>query len=525
MDYLKQRLASITLLLLIFLSVATLYLYTVGVYTTFEIDLTDKATSGKNTDVAIAGKSTAVIEHTKDGLLLNCAIQFGYAWPFCQGKINLAEKWENLNFDASKGIDFSSFEDIFIKMKYEGGIPHRVRVYLRNYNSAYTDLDKDDNSMKINEIEFSPNRHPKGPNIPLNSFQVAGWWSSAREIPLEYAGAEFSNISLIEVSTPVMATHGPASILIQEISFRKQFIPKEHLLIMMILLWLVSALVHFVFRLHHSNATLQKLEVTLGELTKTQKQLVESEKLASLGNLVAGVAHEINTPLGVCITYTSVMADTANNVNEQIQNNQLSKGGLKDQIDTLIRSSEGSLHNLKRADKLITSFKHLAVNADTSEKARFLFSEVISDTVLTLQNTLTKSNHTVNVNCPEDLIINSYPGAISQILIGLIDNSIKHGFENIEKGVMNITVSKSADTLSMIYTDNGCGINEAEIKKIFEPFYTTKRNKGHVGLGLNTLHNVIIKMLNGKFAICSDGDNAGVIINISFPIDSDDGSE
>ncbi|MCP5078677.1 MAG: HAMP domain-containing histidine kinase [Psychromonas sp.] len=518
MGYIKQKLTSIILLLLMLLSIVVLYLYTVGVYTTCTIDLADESAMETYSDNDIGGISTAMISHTEDGLLLKCNIQAGYAWPFCQATINIAEQWEDLNFDVSRGVDFSKYDDIYLKMQYEGVPPHRVRFYLRNYNEVYTDLDSDINSMKINEIVFSPNRYPDGQHISLSSFQVAGWWSSPRQIPLEYAGAELTNISIIEISTHGTVGTGPASILIQEISFRKQLIPKENLLIIMLVIWLTSALLYFIFRLHHSNTTLQQLEITLGELQATQKQLVESEKLASLGNLVAGVAHEINTPLGVCITYSSIIADTVNALNDQVNNNQLRKNTLTEQLEMIIKATEGTQYNLERADKLISSFKHLAVNADTSEKSTFAFNEVINDTVLSMQNILKQSRHNVTINCPDGLIINSYPGAISQILIGFIDNSIKHGFENMEEGSINISVTENGNTISMIYTDNGCGIEKKDMNNILEPFFTTKRNKGHVGLGLNTIHNVVAKMLNGKLDIYCDGDNVGVIIRVSFPI-------
>jgi len=495
------------------------------------VNLTEPKRLAARSDIEMGGKSSASLALTKSGALLHCEIKKAdYEWPYCQAIINISEvdKKSTVDFSKkidysqhwqafSKGVDFSTYDEIFLKMKYTGIDPQRVRVYLRNYNPIYTDLIKDTNSLKINEVEFSPNRHPDGQYILLNSFQVASWWSSAREIPLEYSGSEFNNISVIEISTPGITNFGDVEILIEEISFRKLLIPKEELVIFMLLLWLISGIFYLVFRLYHSQSTLQRLARAMQELQLTQQKLVESEKLASLGSLVAGVAHEINTPLGTSITYASCIEDTAEKLNKLVIDNKLTKDELLEKLEMLTTASKGTLTNLTRTADLVNSFKKLAVSTDVSIKSTFLMKTMINDTLTTLHNKLKVLKHKVTVTCPDSLEVVSFPSDLSQILIGFIDNSISHGFANIEQGNITISVSVANEIVTLAYSDDGCGIKE-DRGQILEPFFTTKRNMGHVGLGLNTIHNIVVKLLQGNLEICDV--EIGTKLVITFPINA-----
>ncbi|MCP5076754.1 MAG: HAMP domain-containing histidine kinase [Psychromonas sp.] len=530
MIIMKHKLTSIILILLIIASIATLLFYQFGFYHTYTVNFSENRRLLARSDQGMGGTSTVSLAQTQQGLRLSCDIKKSdYEWPFCQVAINIAEIDKNSTFDFSKkidfeahweifskGVDLSDHDEIFFKMKYEGNEPQRVRVYLRNYNKVYTDLVKDSNSLKINEVEFSPNQYPDGQYIPLNTLQVASWWSSARAIPLKYSGNEFNNISMIEISTPGITSLGAVEILIQEISFRKLLIPKEQLLLFMLLSWIVSGIFYLIFRLHHSQSTLQRLAKAMKALKETQQKLVESEKLASLGNLVAGLAHEINTPLGVSITYASHVEYKLKKLTELINSNQIKKSELDEMLADLDSASEGTGVNLQRTSELVQAFKTLAINSDSSKASKFIMSQLINDTVITLDERLKQSKVDVTVSCPDDLELISYPREISQIIIGFIENSISHAFADRKLGKISIVASINDDVITVAYSDDGCGITPEDCKNIFEPFFTTRRNTGHIGLGLNTIHNIVVKLLEGEISISSEG--VGIQIMMTFPV-------
>jgi len=260
-----------------------------------------------------------------------------------------------------------------------------------------------------------------------------------------------------------------------------------------------------------------QLELTVKELRDTQQQLIESEKLASLGKLVAGVAHEINTPLGVSITYSSYINNMVSDIRKLLESNSLKKSELRAKLKQLNEAAEGNLSNLMRSAKLIDSFKSLAVEHDSSERSSFILKEVISDAILPLKARVTKSQHNIDISCPKNIFIHSYSKSIMQVVMGFIDNTLCHAYSEGEHGNISIKVSKKGEEILLIYTDDGMGITEKDRMNVFEPFFTTKRHRGHVGLGLSTIHNIIRRHLCGELMICNPAQ--GTKISVTFPID------
>lgn len=259
------------------------------------------------------------------------------------------------------------------------------------------------------------------------------------------------------------------------------------------------------------------LEESLGSLQETQNQLIESEKLAALGRLVAGVSHEINTPLGIGITSISFLEKECNEMMRIFNDEALTRVQLEDFLNNMHDTTKLILTNLKNAAGLVNKFKQIAVDQSTEELREFNLYEYLDGIVQSLSPQLKHTKYRFELNCPDDITILSYPSILTQIITNLVMNSLVHGFENRLSGKMNLTVEKSEDdTLTFHYTDDGCGIASDHIEKIFEPFFTTKRGKGGVGLGLNIVYNLITRTLGGNIEVKSTQEK-GVHFIIHIP--------
>lgn len=238
----------------------------------------------------------------------------------------------------------------------------------------------------------------------------------------------------------------------------------------------------------------KELSAKNDKLEQAQASLVESEKMAALGVLVAGVAHEINTPLGIVKTAVSHNQDVAREVNQLIESKSLTSSklqksiGLADQGYTLI------LSNLERAIHLITTFKQVAVDQSTETLREINLIQYLNEVMQALAPLLRNKNVTVNIDGDNDINIISYPGPIYQIVNNLVNNSLKHGFENQDSGTISMKVNTTGGNIIIIYSDDGNGIDDEIIDKIYEPFTTTKRNSGGSGLGMHIVFNLITQL-------------------------------
>ena len=255
---------------------------------------------------------------------------------------------------------------------------------------------------------------------------------------------------------------------------------------------------------------------TLEKLHQFQRQIIQNEKMASLGDMVAGVAHEVNTPIGLGITASTLMLDRLADMRKGFEDKTLKASSLS----KFIAESEENLNiiyrNLSRAADLISKFKQVAVDQSTENNRIFSFAKLMNDILMSMRPKLKKVSHTINVNCADNLVIESKAGPINQIMSNLIMNSIIHGFENVDKGQIDITIKYVDDTqLSIQFKDNGIGIAEPLRKRIFDPFVTTKRGQGGSGLGLHLVYNLVTQALNGSISVVSEP-GQGVEFNIIF---------
>ncbi len=261
-----------------------------------------------------------------------------------------------------------------------------------------------------------------------------------------------------------------------------------------------------------------ELEQTITHLESMQKRLVETEVVNSLGNIVAGVAHEINTPVGIGITASTHLEELVNKINLLFKNDEISEEEFE---NFLIKSQELSqlIHaNFEKTAKLIRSFKQVSVEQLKEEKRSIILKEYLQDILVSIK-ALTKypDGISINIECQEELELTIFTGALSKIITNLILNSIHHGFEETNRGNINLILSRTNHQLHITYTDDGKGIKQEHLNKIFDPFFTTKRIKGQTGLGLNVIYNIITATFKGKIN-CSSQEEKGVTFTITLHI-------
>lgn len=266
----------------------------------------------------------------------------------------------------------------------------------------------------------------------------------------------------------------------------------------------------------------RELSATLETLKTTQKQLIEAEKMAALGNLVAGVAHEINTPIGLGVTGASQLTLLTGKLFKKFESNTMKRSDLQrylresNQITNLINK------NLNRAAELIKSFKQVAVDQTGEYERTFNLKHYLKEIIISLQPKLKQTPHQVTIEGDDDIVLFSYPGVFYQIITNLVINSLIHAFTSYKTGhiFLNVTKNPEQTQLNLRYHDDGKGISAADLPKIFDPFFTTNRQQGGNGLGLHIVYNLVIHKLKGTIA-CQSTPNQGVIFTLTMPINED----
>lgn len=259
-----------------------------------------------------------------------------------------------------------------------------------------------------------------------------------------------------------------------------------------------------------------KLQRSLQQLEATQAQLIHSERLASLGGLVAGISHEVNTPLGISVTASSHIQGKAEALRREMAAGTLKKSGLLDFLDEHAETMGILSANLQRAAELVRSFKQVAVDQTSEQLREFEVGEFLGDVLRSLQPELKHRPITTELECDTPQLIHSYPGALSQIVTNLVVNSLHHAFAAGEAGQIKLSVQFSDSEMLLLYSDNGSGIPEADLGKIFDPFFTTKRGQGGSGLGLHIIYNIVTGQLGGGIE-CESQLGRGTLFSIRVP--------
>jgi signal transduction histidine kinase len=268
-------------------------------------------------------------------------------------------------------------------------------------------------------------------------------------------------------------------------------------------------------RLEKQNAALNS---ALTALQEAQSELVRQEKLASLGRLVAGVAHEINTPLGICVTATSHLVQELKLTREELEAGEMTEDSLQQFLQIVDQSLRIMTTNTQRAAALVRSFKQVAVDQSSDDIRSFNLKNYLHEVLLSLQPKLKGRPVKVEVDCRADLSLESFPGAVSQIVTNLVMNSLVHGFEHEQAGRIAIKVELEDGMVVLDYSDDGIGMDAATLGKLFEPFFTTKRGSGGSGLGAHIMYNLVTGPLGGTVKV-SSAPGKGLHYHLRFPRD------
>lgn len=232
--------------------------------------------------------------------------------------------------------------------------------------------------------------------------------------------------------------------------------------------------------------------------------MVQTEKMAALGGLVAGIAHEINTPVGVILMSATHLDAETQNFSKRYEDCEMSGSDLEKFFDISKQAAQLMTINSQRAADLIHSFKQVAVDQTSDEKRKFILKHYIDEILLSLHPKLKKTRLNVDVKCPDCLEINSYAGAVSQVLTNLIMNSLIHAYSPQQSGTLKINVNLLPnDNVELIYSDDGRGIPDELQSQVFNPFFTTQRGQGGSGLGLHIVYNIIHQTLKGELKMHS----------------------
>ncbi|NEV01962.1 HAMP domain-containing histidine kinase [Bradyrhizobium sp. UFLA 03-164] len=246
----------------------------------------------------------------------------------------------------------------------------------------------------------------------------------------------------------------------------------------------------------------EKAESALLELNAAQQNLIDAERLAALGGLVAGVAHEVNNPIGISLTVASSFARRSEIFENDLRTEPLRRSKLDEFVRASRDASQQLVANLQRAGELIQSFKQVAVDRSHAERRQFALSEATDQIVASLRPVLKKAAIGLSVDVPDGLLIDGYPGAYGQILTNLFLNAVNHAFADGRSG--NITISargRGADDVEIIFADDGAGMTPDVQRQAFDPFFTTRRNEGGTGLGLHIVYNLVTQQLGGRMML------------------------
>ncbi len=271
-----------------------------------------------------------------------------------------------------------------------------------------------------------------------------------------------------------------------------------------------------VYRTKALKESNQELLTALEQVHQYQSQVIQSEKMASLGQMVAGVAHEVNTPIGLGVTASTMLSDRIDEISSKLDDKTLSAGQLTAFLTESKENTQIIYRNLTRAADLISSFKQVAVDQTAGVIREINLHSYLDEIITSMQPTLKKYRHIITVDCDDRISITTKPGPLNQIIINLIMNSILHGFKSMEQGDISITAEESNGNCIIVFRDNGCGIEQKIKQKVFDPFVTTSRGDGGSGLGLHLVYNLVTQALQGSISVESQL-TEGAIFTIEFP--------
>jgi signal transduction histidine kinase len=261
-----------------------------------------------------------------------------------------------------------------------------------------------------------------------------------------------------------------------------------------------------------------ELELAMETLQEAQDNLIQSEKLAGLGALVAGVSHELNTPIGNALTVVTTCADKNKQFATLLAAGALRKSSLDAYLHDMQEAEMLATRNLLKAADLIRSFKQVAIDQTSYQRRRFDLALMLQEILVTIQPMLRQSDVAITVDVDPNLKMDSFPGPLGQIITNLVNNALTHAFDGIDGAKIRISVSKEDDDwLVLTLADNGKGIAHEHLGKVFDPFFTTRLGQGGSGLGLHIVHNLVTGILGGQIRVFS-GEGRGTQFVLRLPL-------
>lgn len=244
------------------------------------------------------------------------------------------------------------------------------------------------------------------------------------------------------------------------------------------------------------------MQGTLDQLRMAQDNLIQSEKLAALGALVAGVAHELNTPIGNGLTVATALCQSCTQIKKDMQDG-LTRSSLERFIHDMDEGTQLVNRNLEKASELVSSFKQVAVDRTSAQRRRFSLLSLLKETQLTVSPIFKRTPYQVIIDTPENIELDSYPGPLGQVVTNLLNNAVIHAFAGRDHGKVTLRARSLADAIELTVEDDGCGIAPEYQARIFDPFFTTKLGEGGNGLGMHIVHNIVTAMLGGSIKLSS----------------------
>jgi len=258
-------------------------------------------------------------------------------------------------------------------------------------------------------------------------------------------------------------------------------------------------------------------EQALENLRETQASLVEAEKLAALGRMVAGVAHEINNPVGSSLTVASSLQRRCETFAAEVARGEVRRSSLNELVDAVMNATSQLVANLNRASDLVQSFKQVATDRSGIERRSFDLGELTGQVLIGLRPELRRRNLLLNLECQLGLPMDSLPGPYGLVLTNIVHNAIVHAFPDGQAGTITLKAGASgADNVEIIVSDDGCGMTHETRRRAFDPFFTTRRREGATGLGLHIVHSMVVDQLEGRLSLTSEPDR-GTTVRLVLP--------
>jgi len=268
---------------------------------------------------------------------------------------------------------------------------------------------------------------------------------------------------------------------------------------------------------HEMRRAREAAEQALANLRETQASLVEAEKLAALGRMVAGVAHEINNPVGSSLTVASSLQRRCEIFAAEVARGEVRRSSLNEMIDAVSKATIQLVANLTRASDLVQSFKQVATDRSGIERRSFDLGELTGQVLIGLRPELRRRNLVLNLECQHGLPMDSLPGPYGLVLTNLVHNAIVHAFPDGRAGTIALKAGASgADNVEIIVSDDGCGMTSEVRRRAFDPFFTTRRGEGATGLGLHIAHSMVVDQLEGRLSLTSEP-GRGTTVRLVLP--------